>query len=99
MSIAVYEGPPFASPADVQSAPRGREPVVRVSLPDGGIVEGLAVRWSSTHALVTWAPGPAAERAHVWAPVAWVERIARADARGWIPPHDCPGYFARFVGP
>lgn len=85
MSIRVCEGPAFDAPAEVASARYGREPLVRVALPDREDVDAMACRWSSTHVLVAWQDVPGGPMLQAWVPAAWVERIAREDAR-WLPP-------------
>ena len=85
MSIRVYEGPAFGSPADVSSARYGREPLVRVALPDREDVDAMACRWSASHVLVAWQDVPSGPMLQAWVPGEWVQRIA-PDAARWRPP-------------
>lgn len=85
MSIRVYEGPAFDSPAAVASARYGREPLVRVALPDQADVDAMACRWSASHVLVAWQDAPGAPMRQAWVPGEWVQRV-EPDAARWRPP-------------
>lgn len=85
--IETFDGPPFTDPAQVQSAPYRREPYVRAELPDGSTVDGKAVRWSATHALIHWQERPGGPHCEAWVPGSWCERIERADST-WRDPED-----------
>ena len=83
--VRVYEGPPSSCPAEVASARYGREPLVRVALPDREDVDAMACRWSDSHVLVAWQDAPGGLMLQAWVPAPWVQRITREEAR-WLPP-------------
>lgn len=85
MSIRVYEGPAFRAPGEVASARYGREPVVRVRLPDRADVDAMACRWSASHVLVAWQDRPGGPMLQAWVPAGWVQRID-SDAAAWHRP-------------
>ncbi|MCV7451171.1 hypothetical protein D8M15_01605 [Micrococcus sp. HSID17228] len=84
-SLRVYDGPAFLDPSEVGSARYGREPLVRVALPDREDVDAMACRWSASHVLVAWQDRPGGPMLQAWVPAGWVQRIA-PDASAWHRP-------------
>lgn len=80
-SFLVYEGPPASGPEEVSGAPYGREPYVRVRMPDRGTLDALATRWSRTHVLIRWDENFTTFSA--WVPARWVKRITEEESR-WL---------------
>ena len=83
-SLRVYDGPAFLDPSEMGSARYGREPLVRVALPDREDVDAMACRWSASHVLVSWQDVPGGPMLSAWVPAGWVERI-KPDVARWLP--------------
>lgn len=84
--IPVFDGPPFTSPAEVQSAPYRREPYVRATGGTLGTVDAKVCRYSSTHLLLSWQERAGGPYLSAWVPQHWCTRIPRA-ASAWSDPY------------
>ena len=85
--IPTFDGPAFLALSELRSARYRSEPYARVRFPDGVSVDGKAVRWSRTHALMHWVPDPAGPPREAWVPLGWCEWIGRDDS-AWRDPYD-----------
>ncbi|GAA1110382.1 hypothetical protein GCM10009650_12330 [Nesterenkonia jeotgali] len=83
--IRIY-GEHNVNPDEVVSTPYGREPYVRVELPDLGTVDAKVRRWTKTRVLILWETEHH-DKQSAWVPAEWVTRISRAESR-WQDPYD-----------